>query len=355
MQKIMLVGMFSSDPTQYTYASSFARTFYNLGLRVITFNNRYQFLSWLPTRFTSRLNNVLINQSLLKQIKEYQPDLLFLIKAENIFASTLEKIKEKHNPIIINFYPDNPFVVWNGNSTHHVLMSLPIYDHFLIWSEMLIPVLYTAGCKNVYYFPLAFEEELFSQIPEEVEPNYRSQVCFIGTWEPARQSWLTSLCQRLPELNLALWGDLWLEHIPTDHILYSKIRGAALYEQNMIKALRGADIVLNFIREQNATAHNMRTFEVPAAKSFMLTQRTKEQAEKLFTENESIACFSSLEELIDKITWYLQHPDERQKIAQKSHNAVQQYTLRKQLENFLLLVKREKGLHHEFTQLQART
>lgn len=351
MQKVMLVGMFSSDSAQYTYASSFARTFYNLGFRVITFNSRYQFFPWLPLRFTSRLNNFLINQSLLKQVKEYQPDLVFLIKAENIFASTLKKIKEKYNPTIINFYPDNPFVLWNGNSTHHVLMSLPIFDHFLIWSEMLIPVLYTAGCKSVYYFPLAFEEELFNQIPEEVEPDYQSQVCFIGTWEPARQSWLTLLCQRLPELKLALWGDLWLENIHPEHVLRNKIRGPALYEKNMIKALHGADIVLNFIREQNATAHNMRTFEVPAAKSFMLTQRTKEQAEKLFIENESIVCFSNIDELIEKITWYLQHPDQRKKIAQKGYNAVQQYTLHKQLEKFLLMVKKEKGSHHEFTKL----
>ncbi len=173
--------------------------------------------------------------------------------------------------MIINFYPDNPFAVWNGNSTQHVLASLPLYDHFLIWSQMLIPVLYTAGCKNVHYFPLAFEEELFDQNPETVEPGYQSEVCFIGTWEPARERWLTELLERLPSLNLAIWGDLWSKNISQGNILHTKIRGQALYGEKMLAATRGAAIVLNFIREQNATAHNMRTFEVPASGAFTHT------------------------------------------------------------------------------------
>ena len=107
----------------------------------------------------------------------------------------------------------------------------------------------------------------------------------------------------------------------------------------MIAALRGADIVLNFIRKQNATAHNMRTLEVPAAGSFSLVERTQEQAEKLFIEDQSIACFSTLDELVLKITRYLQSPEERQKITAASYKKVQQYTLKKQLSQFLQTVK----------------
>lgn len=340
MQTVMTIGMFSINDAQYTYASSFARTFCTLNFRVITFNNRHQFFSWIPARLTSWLNNYLINQSLLKQVQKYKPNLLFLIKAENIFPSTLKKIKEKYKPTIINFYPDNPFVVWNGNSTQHVLASLPLYDHFLIWSKMLIPVLYTAGCKNVQYFPFAFEEELFDQVPQTIEPTYQSEVCFIGTWEPARERWLTLLLERLPNLNLAIWGDLWSKNISPEHILCTKIRGQALYGEKMLAASHGTQIVLNFIREQNATAHNMRTFEVPASGAFLLTQRTYEQAVLLFIENESIACFENIDELVQQITFYLNNPNERKKIAHKAYEVVQQYTLKKQLASFLSSLER---------------
>ncbi len=77
MHTVMLVGMFSKNDDQYTYASSFARTLFTLGFRTITFNNRYQFFPWLPSRFTNWLNNYVINQSLLKQVKKYKPDLIF--------------------------------------------------------------------------------------------------------------------------------------------------------------------------------------------------------------------------------------------------------------------------------------
>lgn len=336
----MLIGMFSENNAQYAYASSFARTFCILGFRVITFNNRHQFFSWIPKRFTNWLNNYLINQSLLKQVQKYKPSLLFLIKAENIFPTTLKTIKAKYNPTIVNFYPDNPFAVWNGNSTHHVLASLPFYDHFLIWSQMLIPVLYTAGCKKVHYFPFGFEEELFNQIPKIVDSEYQSEVCFVGTWEPGREEWLTNLLARLPHLNLAIWGDLWGKNISPKHILHTKIRGQALYGEKMLAATQGADIVLNFIREQNATAHNMRTFEVPASGAFLLTQRTYEQAVLLFTEDESIACFENLSELVDQVTFYLNNADRRKKIAQKGHEVVQQYTLKKQLSLFISSLER---------------
>ncbi len=67
----------------------------------------------------------------------------------------------------------------------------------------------------------------------------------------------------------------------------------------------------------------------------LLTQRTHEQALQLFTENESIACFESVDELGAQVTFYLNNPDKRKIIAQKAYTVVQQYTLKKQLSLFL--------------------
>jgi len=94
-------------------------------------------------------------------------------------------------------------------------------------------------------------------------------------------------------------------------------------------------IVLNFIRRQNMTSHNMRTLEVPASKAFLLTERTVEQAEELFSEGESVACFISLDELVEKIDYYLNHNEERDKISKNSWEVVKKYELRKNLKNFI--------------------
>ena len=225
---------------------------------------------------------------------------------------------------------------WNGNSNSNVLMSLPSIDCFMSWSPDLEPILKTAGSNHVCTFPFAYDPELFSQeiiISTEEQKAYHTDVCFIGTWEPEREQWLAVLKQRLPSLNLAIWGNLWAEQC-TNQILKNSLRGKALYGTSMIKALRCATIVLNFVRQQNALGHNMRTFEVPASKAFLLTQWTKEQAEILFTENETIACFKNIDELIEKIIYY-SHSQEREILLQKSYEHVQKYTLPKQLQNYL--------------------
>ena len=334
---ILLVGAVSSNPAQYTYAPSFARALQKLGNTVVLFNNKKKLLPFSINRLT-RLNNYLINKQLLSTVKKLKPQIIFLLKADNIFSSTLRAIKKTDPTVrLINFYPDNPFVFWNGNSNTNVLESLPYYDDFLIWSSMLVPVLESAGCKRVHYFPLGFDGDLFAidsiAIPSD---RYQTDVCFVGTWEPERERWLSDVCQRLPNQAVAIWGDLWSAHIRPGHILYEKIRGNAIYGTDMIRIFQQSKIVLNFIRQQNASAHNMRTFEVPACKAFLLTQRTKEQAQELFQEGYSIECFESIDELIVKIEKFIDDKNEHVKrsIIDRGYNVVQQFSLTRLLKNF---------------------
>lgn len=67
--------------------------------------------------------------------------------------------------------------------------------------------------------------------------------------------------------------------------------------------------------------HVMRTFEIPACGAFMLAERTDEHLE-LFEENREAAYFGSVEELLDKVRYYLSHEDERQRIAKAGYRRV---------------------------------
>ena len=244
-------------------------------------------------------------------------------------------MKKRHPAVAGNFYPDNPFVFWNGNSNSDVLNSLPLYDCFLIWSKMLMPLLKTAGCKNVYYFPFAYDKDLLEQEIDNLDKKYENEVCFAGTWESEREKWLTQLCEKLPNLKLAIWGNMWHENLSQNSNLRKFFKGKAIYTKEMVKAFRGSKIVLNFIRKQNLTSHNMKTFEIPASGAFMLTQRTEEQANFLFKENENIECFDSIDELIDKIKIYLINDKLRKSIAEKSFENVQKYRMDIVLKDFM--------------------
>lgn len=332
LSKIMVVGAYAQDPEIYTYALSFGKALKNLGYEISTFNYREKLFSGI----FSQLNHHAINRALIKQVAATKPDLLFLVKAETITAKTLETIKQKLSCKIINFYPDNPFTFWNGNSNSNVLSSLPLYNCFLSWSHMLTQPLLSAGCNHTCFFPFAYDEEIFSS--QDIIKNMSGikkeiDVCFVGTWEPMREKWLDQLITMLPSTVLAIWGNDWQEKCQSDK-LKKYIRGNALYNRTMILAFSASKIVLNFIRKQNLTSHNMRTFEVPASNSFLLTQRTHEQAELFFQEGVSIECFDNGNELAQKVTFYLNNDSARQAITQKGFIAAQNFALTQQLKNY---------------------
>lgn len=332
LSKILLVGAFSDNPAIYTYALSFNTALQKLGYQVDTFNYRNKIFPGPLARF----DHMAINKALIKKVTAAKPDLIFMVKAESITAATLAFIKKNLCHNIINFYPDNPFALWNGNSNHEVLTSLPLLTCFLSWSQMLIPSLQSAGCANVCSFPFAYDEEIFSPTQNTIaldEKKYRYDVCFVGTWEPMREQWLNELVTRMPNITLAIWGNDWHKKCHSAKLTKS-IRGDAIYNDEMIQAFQASKIVLNFIRVQNMTSHNMRTFEVPASNTFLLTQYTDEQAEGYFKAGDSIACFVDADDLASKVAFYLHNQDARRAITQKGFEQAQNFTLTKQLKNY---------------------
>ena len=86
---------------------------------------------------------------------------------------------------------------------------------------------------------------------------------------------------------------------------------------------------------------NRRIFEVLMAGGFLLTDRLSKQSglQCLFKEGVHFECYGSKEELLEKINYYLAHPEKAEEIALAGHNKlVQEYhpdLVRKELLNFV--------------------
>lgn len=333
MATILLIGKFNSNPKQYSYASSFTRAFELLGHNVTQAN---YCLSTLPLPY--KLKRYITNKKILKTAYTCKPNIIFILKGEILTAKTIALLKQNTTAKVINFYPDNPFSFWNGNANKEILLSLPFFDHFLIWSHLLKPVLLSAGAHDVRYFPFAYDDEIFSThlvISHDERKKYSCDVSFIGTWNKEREIFLTALLDKKPHLKLALWGNRWDEYLPARSPLRPHLQGEAIYLDNMRKALHCSTITLNFIRRQNMTSHNMRTFEALANGTFMLTQRTEEQTSHPFEEGNNIECFENAEELSKKIDFYLNNATIRRGIASRGTSIAKEFTLRKQLQALL--------------------
>lgn len=344
-RKVLIVGQFPENDRVYCYERAFENAFKKLNYAVETFNTRCSYIPGVSkvfyqmNRFEKILSRYLMNRALKSTIERNAFDFVFFIKPDTVFPSTLFLIKEKKIRLVC-FYPDNPFVFWNGNSNSFVLEGLPLFDDYLIWSQLLIDQLYAAGARSVSYFPFGFDKDIL------VQDAYIKEACdvsFVGTWEPERAWWLEELIKRSPRVQLGIWGDLWEKGLSVDSPLRPYLKGASRSAGEMVSIFKVSKIVLNFIRQQNRGSHNMRTIEVPACGAFLLTERTYEQANYLFSENESIACFATPNELVEKIEYFLTHVQERERIALNGFEVVQQYELTKLLDVFL------KGVEHDFT------
>ncbi len=347
-KKVLIVGKFSTDPNIYTYASSFYKTFQLLGYETA----QVDCSPVGPFQNTPVINKIAlplaiagINKTILAAVKQHSPSLVFILKGQHITPRTIAAIKSA-GARVVNFYPDNPYALWNGNSTESILKSLPLFDCFLSWSPILTPALLASGSPHVCSFPFAYDDTIYNdkQKPhilssskdnaQRARENEQIDICFIGTWEPEREAFLEQAIMRLPNVTFGIWGNGWHEHATSSHIK-KHLMGKAIYADAMIDIYKKSKIILNLLRAQNAHAHNMRTFEVPATKSFLLTERTDQQSKLFFQEDYSIACFEGIDELVEKINTYLHDTQARETMSERSFVAAQHYTLQKQLHHYL--------------------
>jgi spore maturation protein CgeB len=311
---VLLVG--ETTPGQLAWLC--ARGFKQLGVAATLFE-AYPFDKQRQSRFplfaiaANKLQRAWANSGLLYTASRLKPDLILILKGEEITPATLIRLKQKVK--IVNWNPDNPLNALN--STPDLIKAIPFYDHCYIWGKFLLPELKRLGAQRASYLPFAYDPELHQprNLSNEERKQLASDLVFAGTYEPQRVEALN----HSTDFDLAIWGNHW-NRLPSDHPLRKFWRGDA-HGVALSRVYSSSRIALNFIREQNGSAHNMRTFEAPACGVMLLTTRTQEQVE-LFGEDDGAAFFFSHDELRDKARYYLAHEEQRQLVAQRGREKI---------------------------------
>jgi spore maturation protein CgeB len=220
---------------------------------------------------------------------------------------------------------------------------LPLYDYVLTCKTYELRE-YQRICKKVIYMPLGFAEAVHRPLfPDEpqLKEKYASDVAFIGGWEPRREEMLEGIA-RETRCDLKIWGYAWDAlvdgrwnlrrwigmnrlagdspfKIAKNEVLAQAVQGGEIYADAYAWAVSGARIGIGFLRRVCPDQHTTRTFEIPACGSMLLADRTDEHRE-LFVEGEEAEFFSSKDELIDKVRFYLDHENLRKRIATNGYN-----------------------------------
>lgn len=254
------------------------------------------------------------SQDLADNVKKIQPDLTIVFKCEAMSPALLSSIKDNTGTTLWNIYPDHPFAI-PGVGAVQLAPLLSLYDCVFTFSRSLFPVFYQIGAKEVQWLPFGYGENQFRPIQQ----NPGIPLSYFGAWGPIQER----LLMELDESELSIFGPNWSK------VKYGKVRKAWKENQgmgtSMTDMITDTQIVFNIVRAEHGAFHTMKTFEIPAAGGFLLSNYSAEQ-ELFFEAEQEIVFFNTIEEAKDKISYYKKHPELRNKIRKAAQERVRIHT-----------------------------
>lgn len=295
--------------------------------------------SWLKRHVQWRLQFGSIvdetNRAVEHAAREFRPDLVWAEKQEFLRTETVENVR-KTGAITVHFTPD-PYFTLQWKQTRLMNAAMGAFD-VLVYCKSYERGDYEALGKPLVYMPLGYCDETHRPL-SSTDPRWNSAVGFLGGWEPRREHLLHALAAA--GIDLKIWGGYWdflqdghwslrrqiiLQRLAggdsfschRDELLSQAWQGNEVYADDYARALSGAKIGLGFLRKVCPDQHTTRTFEIPACGSMLLADRTDEHRE-FFEEGKEAEYFSSVEELLDKATFYSRNEGARSRMAEAGY------------------------------------
>ena len=100
----------------------------------------------------------------------------------------------------------------------------------------------------------------------------------------------------------------------------------AVYLSEYRKIINQSKIMLGFFTKSNLDEYSIRSFEITACGSFLLSERTRFQ-KRFFREDKEAGYFDGIDECAEKIKYYLANPLERIKLELSGYRRAQELDL----------------------------
>ncbi len=319
--RILLVG----DSTYRMYSHAFYDAWRKLGCQDIYYfqtNNYFDFNSEKSNYFLNLLSRAQyktafgprvqkLNRQMLKIAEDFKPDLVFLYNTRHVYRHTLEKIKGLGSDIFL-YSNDNPFGEYYPHYYwRHFRRGLSVASAGFVYRRQNISDFENAGCKSVYQLKSYYIEErnYYIERPAIQVPK----VVFLGHYEnDERGEYIKALLERKIEVGIIKTS--WERFEENNPYLVKLENTQALYNE----MLNAAEIAIVFLSKVNHDTYTRRCFEIPAAKTMMIAPYTEDIA-AMYNADEEAVFYSNKEEFVNKICYYLEHADEREKIAEAGY------------------------------------
>ncbi|MFS2173861.1 glycosyltransferase [Priestia megaterium] len=248
---------------------------------------------WLYNRYKYRGGNgpiyIRLNH-IHDKLMAFRPDLIICNAGGYTFSKKDIHWLKKNEIPVLGITLSDPDVMgtiskYAHRFTWHTTNSLTAYKEYK-----------NRGFTNVYYMPFGIDDRFFKNRP--VDPQYETDVAIIGHGRKDRYPIAEALCDNF---NVRLYGNEW----PYTHHSTGPVRG-----EDWFKAAYSAKMLVNFPRTiKGYTNIKVGILEAAATGKLLFTEYFNEM-KNLFKYDDEIIGYSSKDDLIEKVRYYLQHPQE---------------------------------------------
>ncbi|MEY4582793.1 MAG: hypothetical protein RL701_7496 [Pseudomonadota bacterium] len=275
---------------------SYARAFEGLGHRVERVSLAHPGQRWPRglVHFQELYSFARRQHDIATAVQAADAELVLIIKGGGVFGDTVRSWR-KDGRRVINVFPDNPF---EGAGVG--LVARTLWDQFravecvFVHDRFAVAQLRQASIRSEFIRfardPLIHSDATHT-VPKH-DGSARDRIVFIGNPDRERIRYLRALI----DLGLGIYGQWeWARLSPQDPLAQC-VRGGVQLGAAMVQRMRAARLSVNILRNCQKTAHNMRTFEIPACGTCTLSEASV-GVQELFAPGREIAVFRTPEEL----------------------------------------------------------
>ena len=339
--KIAIIGKFYTEG----FGLHIEEALIDMGHTSLRIDPEVQFMQY--DIFGKRIKN--INKTLYQQVffkipsvrNKKSKEIYNSLKGKNIDLTivlhdflTNEEVKE------IKKITKSPVILWFPDALSNFQKSMFFtsgYDYLFFSDKYIVQKLKSEFNLNTKYLPQCFSTFKHKRIElsEEDKDSYTCDITNAGNLYPSR----AALYTHLNNYNFKMWGyppAIWLKVPELEKIVMNK----AVFNEDKSKAFSAAKIVLNNLHPAVIDGVNKRTFEIPACGGFQITS-FREATNELFEVGKEIVCYNSLNDLKEKIDYYLNpvNDSERNSIVEAGHQrAIKHHTYQHRLNQILEII-----------------
>ncbi len=259
----------------------------------------------------------LSSKILLQEIERYKPDLVWIDGGYLVDSVTINNIK-KRNIKVIHYTPDSLFAPGLSNSCFR--KAIREYDYIVTTKTQDLDAYKKYKAKNIILSQQGYDPSIHKKVDlNQEDSRFNSDVVFIGHCMKERLEYIEYLLKNA-DLDLKIFGTGW-DAFKIPRSVKDCFHGPVL-GVDYAKAINGSKICLGFLNNEAFDEITTRSFEIPSSGGFLLAERTQKHTD-IFIEDVEAVFFSTKEEFLKKILFYLDNDHERNNVRDKGYEMIQ--------------------------------